>query len=109
MGRESLWWGELKDAHPESSTFRGRLLDGKSTWVFADVQVGQVKEDSHRVLVLVSDDPNAYASFVKHKDGVVLCMRIPGRTERGDCLFHLGSDYKPAAPAAAASKPGRKG
>ena len=42
-------------------------------------------------------------------DGVVLCMRIPGRTERGDCLFHLGSDYKPAAPAAAASKPGRKG
>jgi len=27
-------------------------------------------------------------------DGVVLCKRIPGRTERGDCLFHLGSDYK---------------
>jgi predicted deacylase len=26
--------------------------------------------------------------------GVVLCKRIPGRTERGDCLFHLGTDYR---------------
>jgi predicted deacylase len=25
-------------------------------------------------------------------DGVVLCQRIPGRTTRGDCLFHLGTD-----------------
>jgi hypothetical protein len=24
-------------------------------------------------------------------DGLVLCKRIPGRTVRGDCLFHLGS------------------
>ena len=24
-------------------------------------------------------------------DGVVLCKRIPGRTSRGDCLFHLGA------------------
>ncbi len=24
--------------------------------------------------------------------GFVLCLRIPGRTMRGDCLFHLGSD-----------------
>jgi predicted deacylase len=27
------------------------------------------------------------------RDGVVVCKRIPGRTERGDCLFHLGSDH----------------
>ena len=26
------------------------------------------------------------------RDGFVLCKRIPGRTVRGDCLFHLGSD-----------------
>ncbi len=26
------------------------------------------------------------------RDGFVLCQRIPGRTERGDCLFHLGTD-----------------
>jgi uncharacterized protein len=24
-------------------------------------------------------------------DGLVLCKRVPGRTMRGDCLFHLGS------------------
>jgi predicted deacylase len=27
------------------------------------------------------------------RDGIVLCKRIPGRTERGDCLFHLGTDW----------------
>jgi predicted deacylase len=26
------------------------------------------------------------------RDGMVLCKRIPGRTERGDCVFHLGTD-----------------
>lgn len=26
------------------------------------------------------------------RDGFVLCKRVPGRTIRGDCLFHLGSD-----------------
>lgn len=26
------------------------------------------------------------------RGGFVLCQRIPGRTERGDCLFHLGTD-----------------
>ena len=25
-------------------------------------------------------------------DGFVLCKRVPGRTVRGDCLFHLGTD-----------------
>jgi predicted deacylase len=24
--------------------------------------------------------------------GLVVCKRVPGRTERGDCLFHLGAD-----------------
>jgi len=26
------------------------------------------------------------------RDGFVLCKRMPGRTARGDCLFHLGTD-----------------
>jgi predicted deacylase len=26
------------------------------------------------------------------RDGFVLCKRIPGRSMRGDCLFHLGTD-----------------
>jgi hypothetical protein len=24
----------------------------------------------------------------------VMCQRIPARTKRGDCLFHLASDLK---------------
>ena len=28
------------------------------------------------------------------RDGMVLCRRHPGRTERGDCLFHLCTDYE---------------
>lgn len=27
-------------------------------------------------------------------DGLVICKRVPGRTERGDCLFHLGAPYE---------------
>ena len=30
-------------------------------------------------------------------DGVAVCQRIPGRSLRGDCLFHLGADWKPEA------------
>jgi len=26
------------------------------------------------------------------RDGFVLCKRMPGRSMRGDCLFHLGTD-----------------
>ena len=28
------------------------------------------------------------------RDGMVLCKRVPGRVERGDCLFHLATDRK---------------
>ncbi len=31
-------------------------------------------------------------AFAFARDGFVLCKRVPGRTTRGDCLFHLGSD-----------------
>ncbi|MBI1779525.1 MAG: succinylglutamate desuccinylase/aspartoacylase family protein [Proteobacteria bacterium] len=27
-------------------------------------------------------------------DGMVLCKRVPGRIERGDCLFHLATDRR---------------
>lgn len=29
------------------------------------------------------------------RKGIVLCKRMPGRSMRGDCLFHLGSDIVP--------------
>jgi predicted deacylase len=34
--------------------------------------------------------PPATAAFAR--DGLVLCKRVPGRTQRGDCLFHLATD-----------------
>lgn len=37
--------------------------------------------------------PAVEARFAR--DGFVLCKRIPGRTLRGDCLFHLGTDLVP--------------
>ncbi|MBN8902307.1 MAG: hypothetical protein J0H57_14850 [Rhodospirillales bacterium] len=33
-----------------------------------------------------------------HRKGVVLCKRMPGRTMRGDCLFHLGTEIGPNGP-----------
>jgi predicted deacylase len=27
------------------------------------------------------------------RSGLVICKRVPGRTERGDCLFHLATEY----------------
>ena len=26
------------------------------------------------------------------RDGMVICKRVPARTRRGDCLFHLATD-----------------
>lgn len=33
-----------------------------------------------------------------HRKGVVLCKRMPSRTMRGDCLFHLGTEVGPNGP-----------
>ena len=35
----------------------------------------------------------AFAAFARA--GTVICKRVPGRVERGDCLFHLGDDFVP--------------
>jgi predicted deacylase len=41
------------------------------------------------------DDPLREPKVVSfRRDGVVLCKRIPGQVERGDCVFHLGTDRK---------------
>src|SRR4029077_14506104 len=29
--------------------------------------------------------------------GTVICKRVPGRVERGDCLFHLAADFEASA------------
>ncbi len=35
----------------------------------------------------------APAEVLFDRAGIVVCKRVPGRTERGDCLFHLGEDF----------------
>lgn len=64
----------------------------------------EVKKGQPAAAIHFHDTPWRKPSIARfERDGTVICMRIPGRTERGDCLFHLGTDYKEpgAAPAAA--------
>jgi predicted deacylase len=54
-----------------------------------------VKKDQPAAAIHFSHTPWREPEIVRFEhDGVVLCKRIPGRTERGDCLFHLGTDYR---------------
>ncbi len=54
-----------------------------------------VKKDQPAATIHFSHTPWREPETVRfERDGFVLCKRIPGRTERGDCLFHLGTDYK---------------
>jgi len=55
----------------------------------------EVKAGDPAAAIHFSHTPWREADVVRfERAGVVLCKRIPGRTERGDCLFHLGTDYR---------------
>jgi hypothetical protein len=60
------------------------------------VELGDtVKKGQAAAAIHFSHTPWRKPEIVRfERDGVVLCKRIPGRTERGDCLFHLGTDFK---------------
>lgn len=60
------------------------------------VELGDtVKKDQPAAAIHFSHTPWREPEIVRfERDGFVLCKRIPGRAERGDCLFHLGTDYK---------------
>lgn len=54
-----------------------------------------VKKGETAGFVHFMDDPGREPVEVKfNANGVVLCERIPGKIERGDCLFHLATDVK---------------
>ncbi len=54
-----------------------------------------VKKGQTAGFVHFMDDPGREPVEVKfNTDGLVLCERIPGKVERGDCLFHLASDVR---------------
>ena len=97
--------GIVPDFHVEPSPGT-RLMEvgGPEYFVYASesgvfeplVELGDtVKEGQPAAAIHFSHTPWREAEIVRFEhDGVVLCKRIPGRTERGDCLFHLGTDYR---------------
>jgi hypothetical protein len=68
-----------------------------------------VKKGQPAALIHFHDTPWRKPSLARFaRDGLVLCMRVPGRTERGDCLFHLGTDYTPPRRAGGGKPASRK-
>jgi len=54
----------------------------------------EVKAGQSAGLVHFPDTPWRDPSPVAFaRAGLVICKRIPGKTQRGDCLFHLGTDW----------------
>jgi predicted deacylase len=69
----------------------------------------EVKKGQPAALIHFHDTPWRKPSLARFaRDGLVLCMRVPGRTERGDCLFHLGTDYTPPRRAGGGKPASRK-
>lgn len=59
------------------------------------VELGQtVREGQPAAAIHTPETPWAAPAVVRFaREGLVLCKRIPGRTRRGDCLFHLATDF----------------
>ena len=98
LGHMGLTGGEGAEPHPT------RLLDvaGPDYFVYSPgpglyeplVELGDmVVAGQPAARIHQPETPWAPAAEVAFaRDGFVLCKRIPGRTVRGDCLFHLGTD-----------------
>lgn len=98
--------GVLADSVPADPPPPTRLLQvrGPTYFVYAPergffeplVELGEeVAAGQQAGLIHSHDTPwrePAVALF--QRAGVVICKRVPCRTERGDCLFHLGSTYE---------------
>ena len=71
---------------PDSGVFEPAVELGEEVWK------GQLAGRIH-----FPETPWAPAvEFRFAREGYVLCKRVPGRTTRGDCLFHLGSNVAAA-------------
>ncbi|HEX4259934.1 MAG TPA: succinylglutamate desuccinylase/aspartoacylase family protein [Acetobacteraceae bacterium] len=59
------------------------------------VELGHmVREGQPAAMIHTPETPWARPATVRFaRDGLVLCKRMPGRTRRGDCLFHLATEY----------------
>jgi uncharacterized protein len=69
---------------PEDGLFEPLVALGES------VQAGQPAARIHHHATPWREP--AVATF--ERGGVVICMRVPALSQRGDCLFHLGTDWQ---------------
>ena len=98
--------GALKPSYPVAKAPKTRFMELKSKdyFVYAPddglfepfVDLGaHVRKGQHAGVIHFMETPwrePTVATF-RH-DGMVLCKRMQGRAERGDCLFHLATDCK---------------
>jgi predicted deacylase len=98
-------FGVLKKPLTDEKPGKTRILrvGGPDYYVYAPdsglfepaVDLGaEVKAGQPAGLVHFPDTPWREPSPVAFaRDGLVICKRIPGKAGRGDCLFHLGTDW----------------
>jgi len=96
--------GILPEEERQPGATRTRILEvgGNAWFVYATepgvveplVELGEaVAEGQPAANIWFPETPWRPPETVRFlRDGVVLCRRQPGRTQRGDCLFHLGTD-----------------
>jgi uncharacterized protein len=74
-----------------------RAREARSRLRHAVVELGEeVTAGTPAAIIHPHDTPwrePAIAAFCRA--GTVICKRVPGRVERGDCLFHLADDFVP--------------
>ena len=99
--------GALRTSVPAQPAPETRLLQvrGPTYFVYAPdsgffeplVELGdEVVAGQQAGLIHFHDTPWREPSVaVFPRAGTVICKRMPCRTERGDCLFHLGAPYEP--------------
>jgi predicted deacylase len=90
---------------PAAATTRIMQVRGPDYYVYAPdpglfeplVELGdEVETGTPAALIHPHDTPwrdPAAAAF--GRAGTVICKRVPGRVERGDCLYHLADDFVP--------------
>jgi uncharacterized protein len=96
--------GALSDEPPPAAAAtRIMQIRGSDYYVYAPdpglfeplVELGdEIEAGAPAGLIHPHDTPwraPATASF--ERTGTVICKRVPGRVERGDCLFHLATDF----------------
>jgi predicted deacylase len=90
---------------PAAATTRIMQVRGQDYYVYAPdpglfeplVELGdEVVPGTPAGLIHPHDTPwRAPAAAAFTRAGTVICKRVPGRVERGDCLFHLATDFTP--------------